>query len=758
MSPFTPLWRAALGRNMSRAIAATLVAGSATMMTATGAHAAGIKTITVTSLTRAALADALTDANSTLAADFASVQITFDPSLSGDIQLPLADNGQEMFDYSAGDPSPDDTVGAGAWFLIDSQVPVAIDFDNRVGVISGDANADMAGAGFDLSYSGFLVRSQAMLANATNIRVGESGVVVDTDQGTALDNLTFDDHLTDAQEIATYFVDGAANVSIDGMKTRGSWWSDLHMDQAGASLSNVEIKNSTFDASVHPGDIGDDPEAVADFRADNINLTNINIHDNVLIGSDLIHHALNFGFGVKATNLTFAANKVSGFEYGWDDHTGSYDNTIITGNAFSGVVESLNFDQGVYTGTRVTGNVFKDPLGNVRADIRAVANADGSDNVIDGNTFDQTNASYRDRWAIWLNSGNVASGADTGYTITNNHIDGIQGATEAPITVGPTLARTKVFGNTLGQGTSGTTNAAESEAGTKWFFWNYGDSNANIQTWRPANAAFADGKVSFDVAPVVPGEGGNLQPTPPLNLHVYWTADDNAEEYLGVIPAVSAAGRVSIPTTHTGGFIRIQTEGGQSGFVSQYSGRAAVRNDSDTDHDGLTDLQEAAGPGLCATGSNPNNPDTDGDGLKDGLEVNGINLGQRVITGAGNIPTANGAAIGLVSTNPCSADTDGDGLGDAAEVHGVTLNQWVKRSKRNGGRYLITTRVTNPALADTDGDGLTDRQEVTGSANTKWKKRKSDPTRADTDFGGVKDGFEVFKSRTDPTRIQRRKG
>ena len=59
---------------------------------------------------------------------------------------------------------------------------------------------------------------------------------------------------------------------------------------------------------------------------------------------------------------------------------------------------------------------------------------------------------------------------------------------------------------------------------------------------------------------------------------------------------------------------------------------------TDTDQDGITDVQEAA------VGSDANNPDTDGDGLLDGEEVNRF------------------------LTDPTNPDTDGDTLQDGAEV------------------------------------------------------------------------------------------
>ena len=58
----------------------------------------------------------------------------------------------------------------------------------------------------------------------------------------------------------------------------------------------------------------------------------------------------------------------------------------------------------------------------------------------------------------------------------------------------------------------------------------------------------------------------------------------------------------------------------------------------DSDHDGLTDEEEAS------WGTDPNNPDTDGDGLTDGEEVK------------------------VYGTDPLKADTDGDGYSDGQEI------------------------------------------------------------------------------------------
>ncbi len=169
-------------------------------------------------------------------------------------------------------------------------------------------------------------------------------------------------------------------------------------------------------------------------------------------------------------------------------------------------------------------------------------------------------------------------------------------------------------------------------------------------------------------------------------------------------------------------------------------------NDSDTDNDGLKDGRELAGWAKCAAGTDPLLKDTDGDGLTDNVELTGITLTQKV--SLNEKAPANAKAIGLVRTNPCAKDTDGDKLTDKQETSGISINQKVIRPKKYGS-YTITTRRTNPLLKDTDKDGASDRQEATGSLNTRHHNHKSDPTAADTDWGGAKDGLELERG-SDP--------
>ena len=120
---------------------------------------------------------------------------------------------------------------------------------------------------------------------------------------------------------------------------------------------------------------------------------------------------------------------------------------------------------------------------------------------------------------------------------------------------------------------------------------------------------------------------------------------------------------------------------------------------SDTDHDGLLDIDE------IDFGTDLNKPDTDEDGLSDYTEI---------VLGTDPLVPDNYSE---------TLDTDSDGLSDIQEVN---------------GKYK-----TNPYASDTDDDGLNDFEEI--------NKYKTDPTNPDTDGDGLSDGFEV-KNGLDPTK------
>lgn len=105
---------------------------------------------------------------------------------------------------------------------------------------------------------------------------------------------------------------------------------------------------------------------------------------------------------------------------------------------------------------------------------------------------------------------------------------------------------------------------------------------------------------------------------------VHWTQNLLApwNDFPGAVQGLGAVARFGISTNATGLFF-------------------CLKQDADTDGDGLSDAQEVA------MGTNPNNPDSDGDGIFDGLEVT---LGRNPA-----VPDVFG-------------DSDGDGIIDRTEI------------------------------------------------------------------------------------------
>lgn len=182
-------------------------------------------------------------------------------------------------------------------------------------------------------------------------------------------------------------------------------------------------------------------------------------------------------------------------------------------------------------------------------------------------------------------------------------------------------------------------------------------------------------------------------------------------------------------------------------------------------------IDDVDGDGLIATdesyfGTDPTRKDTDGDGLSDAYEI----IGPDGIFGSGDEPGTNpvqndtdsdnfadGEEIFIYFTDPLNFDTDNDSLGDQNEVFIFMTNPLDDDSDDDGlldGHEIIFYN-TNPASKDSDGDMLQDGTEIGISAaegvNTNLTVFIPDadlgatitnPNVADSDTGGVIDGFE----------------
>ncbi len=143
----------------------------------------------------------------------------------------------------------------------------------------------------------------------------------------------------------------------------------------------------------------------------------------------------------------------------------------------------------------------------------------------------------------------------------------------------------------------------------------------------------------------------------------------------------------------------------------------------DKDGDGLVNLEE------YKHGTDPTKPDTDGGGVNDGDEV--LMMGTDPLNPSDD-----------KYTDTKKVDTDGGGVYDDEEIKYGTrpLDPKDDDSDRDGmpnwweKKYGLDPYDPSDANKDKDGDGLTNLEEY---------KHSTDPTKPDTDGGGVNDGTEV---------------
>lgn len=192
---------------------------------------------------------------------------------------------------------------------------------------------------------------------------------------------------------------------------------------------------------------------------------------------------------------------------------------------------------------------------------------------------------------------------------------------------------------------------------------------------------------------------------------------------------------------------------------------------TDSDGDGLTDVEEA--PGLLTRDdrgliiraeklnandyiTDPLSSDTDSDGVSDFDEINGYSITLKYPEG--------GPADITVVTNPLNADSDGDGVSDGIEAElGLNPSQPDASKYRDTDKdglvdyeedlgwdisyYNVSTNVgvqgsqasayrstSSRSKRDSDNDGLSDKEE---------KALGTDPIKVDTDSDGLSDFAEI---------------
>lgn len=649
--------RVSLRRRTGTALAALTVASASVLLVAPAAHAAE-DVITVDSNlgcdpdgtnAQTTLTDALEAANASSNPD--GVKIVFAEGVG---EISFGGTVCKMWDQPIG--VGNELAGAaGARFVVDSDVPVTIDFTNLAGIATTT----------DADFAGIYVRSDnVVLENLANMQAGAAGIAIEGTNVTVR-NIEFKDPSTAISEVGVALLNGATNVAITDSVFHSQWWSSILID--GSVANPTTVTNIVIDGIASRGvESGFGHLDIEDGAIVN----GLAVTNSVFGAADesSTTHAVYVNPAVNATGLTYAGNSVvqgTGGEVnvfyfeGGAGNTSTFTNAVIDGNTFTGTPGAplsriigtnaatwtgLQYTNNIATSTRgilmvgatitdsvFDGNTFTNTLepagatihlqgtladvtvsnnlldtpwsldgirvqgtvpaenvtieGNAIHDFYADGSrssiaiiAPGSNSVVRGNELiqhleragDDLPSTLSNHWAVyvWLEASAADADTSTGWSILNNSVDGFDGWTDAPIVINA-IGKTLVTGNTFGENTQGSF-LPETENGRQWFVWNTtGLVNDKVQTFRAEQVVF-DGANAYFTATQPAPEAGNTAATTPVTLHVYWTADDHAEVYLGAIEGVSPGQRLSIPTEATTGHIRVQTVDA-NGNTSQYS-------------------------------------------------------------------------------------------------------------------------------------------------------------------------------------------
>lgn len=373
------------------------------------------------------------------------------------------------------------------------------------------------------------------------------------------------------------------NVSISGLE-----FTDSGFHSPSKNFMFFEGAGQTFNGTVISGnDISGTGNGQPGFEGSNISRVighNTATWDGLTFNDNTISEAQSVVFGGSVTNAEFVGNtftNVNDGAYAALQIGNVTDGVRIADNEFNKIwaLDTIRVEDTSATDVVIENNeIFNLTASVPRAAVRTAA--PGAGNFVRNNDLQQdisgTDASLPadvdNHWAVY----NTANAADkdsvVGWSVTRNTIDGFGGKKrpEAPI-VHNAIGKLDVTANTFGVNTRGGI-STDVEHSAYWFFWNVWDSRSNntVQTFRAENVSYNGTEASFEAAKPANLPGNNTVVAGPVTLHVYWTAADHAEEYLGAVAGVTAGDIVTVPTAHTNGFVRVQTVDA-NGNVSQYS-------------------------------------------------------------------------------------------------------------------------------------------------------------------------------------------
>lgn len=543
---------------------------------------------------------ALQEANAVdLTAGDAPSSITIDFSATGLFSINNADAiASRMFTGTVGVLWGN--MGLGATFVIDSPVPVTVDLGNLDGIEHANDTVDAL----------FYVRSDdVVIRNAATMRAGEAAIAVEGSR-VDIENVTISDETTANLEVGVGLLDGASDVTVSSSSIVSAAFvgvlvdsnatvGDIVLDDVvsrGHSRAHVDVEDgATVDGLTIRGSQVGRPEESAPsphvFLNPNVDVTGLQLLDTRFESPNQIGVGV-YGGGVTLTDTVIDGSTFNGTGIAFQDGGAAIVNGLdVTDSVFAGVLgKVLNLELTRASDVQITGNLFSDERGNSAATIHVGYVSD--DSTIASNRFIQGENTDRNRWAVFNGPRDAAAGVDTGWSIVDNFIDGYQGATDGPIRNTAT-GDTFTARNEFGPDTTGTT-LEESENGTRFFVFNAGTANGPIQTWRPVASAVGNGRLAVEVAPVEPLPR-NVASTSPVDIDVYWTASDNAEEYVGTIEDVTGPVVRVFDFPETGGFVRVQTHDAD-GRSSQYSATTSVVEDEVAPEAPVVEAAPAEGP------------------------------------------------------------------------------------------------------------------------------------------------------------------
>ena len=178
----------------------------------------------------------------------------------------------------------------------------------------------------------------------------------------------------------------------------------------------------------------------------------------------------------------------------------------------------------------------------------------------------------------------------------------------------------------------------------------------------------------------------------------------------------SRISRHSLPAAATDGtnYFVVWTSYGQDGSEDGIYGKLVYFGydtdpaQADSDHDGLTDIEE-----IDTYFTNPSIADTDNDGLTDSEEVNNYQT-DPIFNDTDYDYLTDGGEVRVFNTSPLLYDTDNDSIDDFLEIFYTGTDPLSNDSDNDGladyDEFFIL--ATNPNSNDTDNDGIFDYYEI----------------------------------------------